>query len=376
MTSSLLKKYYGLTALLGLLVCPHALATELVGAWVLDVERTAQVQPEQPQQRQWFKGQNVSTSVSYGGMPLPRVRHKVPPQSTLSEREPSVLRCKEMTIAHKGDDLLFTYLDVGSEVRKKGKHRGFKTSWNNKTLNESYRSTTRKVTHKFEMQKDESLLVTVVIKPDKGPKRIFKQIFNRKNLVKNLGEAGCPRTDRSQSTPLDTPEQRVHKLSIVSLAVLLTAAIPASAEYTIQVGAFSKPSQAFADQLRELGEVNTAQNGRGMTVFTVGRYESASAAKADVERVRLRYADAFVRAMPEAARSASVAMTTPAPRQPQAASPARSRLVSGTSQNSELWDGLTDEERRRVVYLDGVLHLKQGESFVPLAEYRRQSGNP
>ncbi len=158
-----------------------ARATDLVGEWVLNVERSAEVQPEQPEERQWFNGQNVNTSVSFGGLPLPKVRQKVPPMSSHTERQPGVLRCKEMTIANKGEDLLFTYVDIGSEVRKRGNKHGFKTSWGKRRLTESYKSTTRKVTHRFELQKDDSLLVTVTIKPDKGSKRVYKQVFDRKS---------------------------------------------------------------------------------------------------------------------------------------------------------------------------------------------------
>ena len=159
----------------------RAQATELVGQWELDAERTEAIQPEQPQQKQWLKGQNISTSVSYGGQRLPTIRRKIGAMSSLSERDPEVLRCKEMVISNKGDDLLFTYVDVGSEVRQKGKKRGFNTAWNKKKLTDSYKTTTRKVSHTFAIQDDESLLVTVLIKPNKGPKRIYKQVFNRKS---------------------------------------------------------------------------------------------------------------------------------------------------------------------------------------------------
>lgn len=159
----------------------HSHATELVGQWELDAERTEAIQPEQPQQKQWLKGQNISTNVSYGGQRLPTIRRKIGAMSSLSERDPEVLRCKELVISNKGDDLLFTYVDVGSEVRSKGRKRGFNTAWSKKKLTDSYKTTTRKVSHTFAIQDDNSLLVTVLIKPNKGPKRIYKQVFNRKS---------------------------------------------------------------------------------------------------------------------------------------------------------------------------------------------------
>ncbi len=163
---------------------------------------------------------------------------------------------------------------------------------------------------------------------------------------------------------------------VMAFTALLLAS-PAFAEYTIQVGAFGKPSQAFADRVRELGEVNTTQNARGMTVFTVGRYATSDAANADIERVRREFPDAFVRSMPDSARSPDAkANAVAAADDTQGAERAGyPRLISGTTRDSELWNSLSAEERRRVVYLDGVLHVKEGESFVPLAEYRRQSAN-
>ena len=154
-------------------------ATELVGRWVLDQERTAAIQPEQPQENNWLKNQNINTSVSVGGMPLPSLGSKLPPVDSRPSPDPDILRCKELQIDPKGDDLLFTYVDVGSEVRKQGSYRGAKIKWGKKKLTESYKSTTRKVTHKFEIQDNDQLLVTVKINPNKGPTRTYLQLFDR-----------------------------------------------------------------------------------------------------------------------------------------------------------------------------------------------------
>ncbi len=156
-----------------------AQATELIGYWVLDQEGTAAIQPEQPQENNWFKNQNISTTVSAGGMPLPRLRSKLPPVDSQAAPDPDILRCKEMQIEDVNDALRFTYVDVGSEVRKQGAYRGAKVRWNKKKLTESYKSTTRKVTHKFEIQDNNKLLVTVKINPNKGVTRTYLQLFDR-----------------------------------------------------------------------------------------------------------------------------------------------------------------------------------------------------
>jgi hypothetical protein len=111
-------------------------------------------------------------------------------------------------------------------------------------------------------------------------------------------------------------------------------------------------------------------------VFTVGRYNSLDDAKADLNRVADDYPGAFVRNMPSAARSvdfASRSANTSANQMAahQAATQHSSSTPDTQSSDAKLWDSLSESERRRVVYLDGVLHLKQGDQFVPLAEYRR-----
>lgn len=151
------------------------------------------------------------------------------------------------------------------------------------------------------------------------------------------------------------------------LALMGWSTTASATEYSIQVGAFKSPSQAYADDLRSYGEVNTAQGGSGVTVFTVGRYNSLDAAKADLNRVADDYPGAFVRNMPAAARSADQAI-------PRKAATQQSSTPKTQTSDTMLWESLSESERRRVVYLDGVLHLKQGDQFVPLAEYRRSQG--
>lgn len=170
---------YKLLTLLLALCCLPAQATELVGRWVLDQEGTAAIQPEQPQEKNWLKNQNISTNVSVAGMPLPSLRSKVGPIDSRASPDPDILRCKELHIDAKNEALHFTYVDVGSEVRKQGAYRGAKVRWGKKKLTESYKSTTRKVTHKFEIQDNNQLLVTVKINPNKGVTRTYLQLFNR-----------------------------------------------------------------------------------------------------------------------------------------------------------------------------------------------------
>ncbi len=150
------------------------------------------------------------------------------------------------------------------------------------------------------------------------------------------------------------------------------------ADYTVQIGAFSKPSDAFAAPARSIGQVNTTATSNGITIFTVGDFDTMTSAKDALDSLRNDYPDAFVRNIPGSrkpvaasrpAEPTTTGMATPTPTEPKTR---RLTATQGSSEDSQLWNSLTDDERKRVVYLDGVLHLKQGERFVPLAEYRRE----
>ena len=169
-----------LAALCSAPIALQAKATQLIGTWTIDVAQTEAIQPEQPQEKNWFKNQNIRTSVSVAGMPLPNPRTKVAPISSHAPKDPDILRCKELKIEPNGDGLRFTYVDVGSEMRKQGSYRGAKIRWNKKKLTESYKSTERKVTQTYEIKDNNQLLVTVKINPYKGATRTYKQVFNRK----------------------------------------------------------------------------------------------------------------------------------------------------------------------------------------------------
>lgn len=179
-------------------------------------------------------------------------------------------------------------------------------------------------------------------------------------------------TQRHQQVSPVSLHRSVWQSLLVVLMLIGWTTTASASEYTIQVGAFKNPSQSYADSLRSLGEVNTAQSSSGVTVFTVGRYNSVDAAKGDLNRIADQYPGAFVRNMPASARSAEFASNGGSTSSASESAPARE--TGNSSPDTQLWESLSESERRRVVYLDGVLHLKQGDQFVPLDEYRRSQG--
>ncbi len=149
----------------------------LVGGWQIDDALTADVQPVEGHKKPRFEGIGMP-SISVNGMPLPGTGGGAQP-TTGSARDPKVLRCSAMTIESVGDNVHLTYVGTGSETLTPGTVQGVKTRWRERSLTSSYETTSRKVSKRFELQKDDTLLVTVKLKPRSGPSVTHKRVFRR-----------------------------------------------------------------------------------------------------------------------------------------------------------------------------------------------------
>ncbi len=152
---------------------------ELLGTWVVNIERTRKVQPDNANVR-WWEGLegNFSTSVSVGGVPVP-MGGGAKPEGDAGIPNPEMLRCQSFSIEPHEHGLLLSYQGVGEEKIRPGAYRGLHSTWSSKTLKSNYESTTRKVKRTLEIQRDGSLLMSVTINPRKGKTRRFKRVFER-----------------------------------------------------------------------------------------------------------------------------------------------------------------------------------------------------
>lgn len=119
-----------------------------------------------------------------------------------------------------------------------------------------------------------------------------------------------------------------------------------AALYSVQVGAFASPAQGFRESLTQYGSV-TVDNSGALARFLVGNFKKRS--EAELLRDELQregFGDAFVR---------SIGVVTDHAHESGPVASEQARI-----------DALSEEQRNNVVYLDGVLHLKNGDSFVPL----------
>ena len=135
---------------------------------------------------------------------------------------------------------------------------------------------------------------------------------------------------------------------------IVLASLAQAGDYTVQIGAFRNPPADYAVRAESVGPLQTTRTAEGVTRFRIGEY--ASEAEADVARIALveaGYADAFV----IRARGARRVTTIPAPRT--------------ESRSGDPLAGVPAHLRSRVVLLDGVYHVKDGDRFTPLEEALR-----
>jgi cell division septation protein DedD len=136
---------------------------------------------------------------------------------------------------------------------------------------------------------------------------------------------------------------------------LLGAGSALADDYVVQIGAFRQPQADFAERARQVGTVTLSTGTSGLTRFQVGGFATQREAREALTQLRAAgYADAFVRRL----------ASTAAPLEDLPAVGA-----GPPPHNTSRLDALPADLRAKVVYLDGVLHVKEGDRFIPLAEY-------
>lgn len=151
---------------------------------------------------------------------------------------------------------------------------------------------------------------------------------------------------------------------MISLAVSAVYAAPSHAEdYTVQIGVFKSSNAAYVATAQSLDTVYKNLNDNGFTVYTVGSFETRSQASAlKGQLMDSGYSDAFVRSTEPSTSLTADTTTTNTIKTPINASFRPSSLS-----DEQMLSKLSEVERENVVYLDGTLHLKQGETFTPVS---------
>lgn len=138
--------------------------------------------------------------------------------------------------------------------------------------------------------------------------------------------------------------------------------------YGIQVGAFKNVPAGLIGKLEDYAAVTTLQ-GKAVTSIIVGNYTTVSAAEMTLfELQNAGFSSAFIRDIDKART------------QVQSSGQTRSSVVNSHDKSSgngyehplfnaaeqAKWKTLSPSQQRNAVLLDGKLHLKQGDKFVPI----------
>ncbi len=121
--------------------------------------------------------QNMNVSVM--GLPLPTLRHRVGPQSSLAPKNPDVLLCTFMDVEVAKDRVALTYDEGKKETLRKGDYRGRNTKWSKREIKQKYKTPDRKVTKTWRIRDDGRLLVEVKLDPPRDRSRTYRRVFDR-----------------------------------------------------------------------------------------------------------------------------------------------------------------------------------------------------
>ncbi len=165
---------------------------------------------------------------------------------------------------------------------------------------------------------------------------------------------------------LERRVSRTARLSVFAAGMCFVAVTLAN-PYTVQIGAFKQASADYGDKASGVGEVFSQVSQEGLTQVMVGRYDDIDGArKARVMLLDLGYADAFVKSLPDAAPADDVATRSAVEQIAIEPAPAETEVVPVIVETVTTKATADGELGREVVNLDGVPHIKDGDSFIPL----------
>jgi hypothetical protein len=136
-------------------------------------------------------------------------------------------------------------------------------------------------------------------------------------------------------------------------------------QYAVQLEASKSPSLERYEALSVHGNLYTVSGDNGFIRARLGPYESKDRALDILRDVRAAgYTDAFI------ARQQSSDVTKPSMESKRTKHEHDSKIFD--VRTSKEWKMLTPEQQANAVYLDGVLHVKDGDQFISLDEITRE----
>lgn len=150
---------------------------------------------------------------------------------------------------------------------------------------------------------------------------------------------------------------------ILILLTLITGSAWAS-QYAVQLEASKSPSLDRYKDLSEYGRLYTVAANNGYTRTRLGPYENKSKALDVLDKVQAAgYTDAFIAKQQNGDTTPSVSSSVKSH-----TSKRQYDIENFDVKTLKEWKMLTPEQQANLVYLDGILHVKNGNKFIPLDE--------
>lgn len=145
----------------------------LIGDWQLNRELTEERRPKLPKAKSSRSGFGTNIAVGAGGVLMPVPRNPTGPSpGGATANLPSILACQELSLVRQESDIVVTcpqMLEPRTFVI--GKIHGRTVRWSDRKLSEKYSSTSRRVTHEFNLERSGLMEIKITVKP-KGAKRL------------------------------------------------------------------------------------------------------------------------------------------------------------------------------------------------------------
>ena len=141
---------------------------------------------------------------------------------------------------------------------------------------------------------------------------------------------------------------------ILATASLFALPPAQAANYSVQIGAYKDPAAAETKRASDIGEITMHPGRDGLTRIRVGHFESEQDAQTALQRVRAAgYADAYI----------SDERGRPVGHHEQRLPLSRPTAYSEDKRLSAAKAKIPADQHRNIVYLDGRLMLKEGNTF-------------
>lgn len=150
------------------------------------------------------------------------------------------------------------------------------------------------------------------------------------------------------------------------LIALFITGIAHADSFDVQIGAFRSPDTSKIKLPANVGELRTTSGPNGLTRFLVGPYSNRADANRAQDTLRAAgFKGAFVRAAQQGRIRVSASTTSSSLKSGNASSSNSNEMSQEALQKLI---SLSEEERRGLVILDGKLHRKVGDEFVPVRD--------